>query len=49
MVLTAGWLAGWQINTGKFQICKKFIMDQIFNLFAAFNKVTALLEKYKCV
>ena len=31
-------------NAGKFQIFK-FIIDQIFILFAAFNKVTALLEQ----
>ena len=42
--LMAGWLAGWlahemQVNF-KFL---KFIVDQIFKLFAAFNKVTPLL------
>ena len=45
--LTAGWLAGWlanRQNVSKFQIFK-FIIDQIFILFAAFNKVTVLLEQ----
>ena len=35
----AGWLASRQ-NMGKFQI---------FKLFAVCNKVTALLEQYKCI
>ena len=49
--LTAGWRAGWladRRNAGKFQILK-FIIDQIFILFAEFNKVTALLEQYECI
>ena len=45
--LTAGWLVGRQ-NVGKFQILK-CIVDQFFKLFAAFNKVTVLLEQYECV
>ena len=40
--LTAGWLADeMQVN---FEFLK-FIMDRIFKLFAAFIKVTALLER----
>ena len=44
--LMAGWLAGWlademQVNF-KFL---KFIADQNFKLFAAFNTVTVLLEQ----
>ena len=27
----------------------KFIIDRIFIHFAAFNKVTALLEQYECI
>ena len=27
----------------------KFIIDQIFKLFVAFNEVTALLEQYECM
>ena len=46
----AGWPAGWlsdemQVNF-KFL---KFILDGIFKLFAAFNKVTVLLEQYECI
>ena len=44
--LTAGWLAGWQAD--KMQVnfkFLKFIIDRIFKLFAAFIKVTALLEQ----
>ena len=44
--LTAGLLAGplaVRRNAGKFQF-SKFIVEQIFNIFAAFNTVTALLE-----
>ena len=47
--LTAGWLAGWLAD--KMQVnfkFLKFIVDQNFKLFATFNTVTALLEKYKC-
>ena len=44
--LTAGWLAGRQ-NAGKFQFFKIRCIDRIFELFAAFNTVTALLEQYK--
>ena len=39
--LTAGWLIDEMRVNFKFL---KFIIDQIFILFAAFNKVTALLE-----
>ena len=42
--LTTGWLAG-RRNAGKFRILK-FNVDQTF---AAFNKVTALLEQYECI
>ena len=44
--LTAGWLAGWLIDEMwvNFKFLK-FIIDRIFILFAAFNKVTALLEQ----
>ena len=47
--LTVGWLAGWLAD--KMQVnfeCLKFILDQIFKLFAVFNEVTALLEQYEC-
>ena len=44
--LTAGWLAGWQTKCGKFL---KFTVDQIFEIFAAFNTVTALLEQYEWI
>ena len=47
--LTAAWLAGWladRRNAGKFQNFKiHYTVDRIFILFAAFNKVTALLEQ----
>ena len=44
--LTAGWLAGWLIDKMRVNFkFLKFIIDQIFILFAAFNKVTALLEQ----
>ena len=53
--LIAGWLANWladrlagRQNNGKFWILK-FFTDQIFKLFAVFNKVTALLEQYECI
>ena len=44
--LMAGWLAGWLIDEMwvNFKFLK-FIIDQIFILFVAFNKVTALLEQ----
>ena len=42
--LMADWLAGWQ-NAGKFQILT-FAVDWIFELFAVFDTVTALLEQY---
>ena len=44
--LTAGWLAGWLIDEMwvNFKFLK-FIIDQIFILFAVFNNVTALLEQ----
>ena len=41
--LTAGWQAD-RRNAGKFQVFK-IHLDRIFILFAAFNKVTALLEQ----
>ena len=43
--LTAGWLAGWLADkiSVNFEFLK-FIVDQTLKLFAAFNKVTALLE-----
>ena len=37
----AGWMAGRQKCSLEFL---KFIIDQIYKLFAAFSKVTALLE-----
>ena len=48
--LTAGWLAVWladeiQVN---FKFLKIFV-DQIFNIFAMFNTVIALLEQYECI
>ena len=42
----AGWLAG-RRNAGVEIV--KFLIDQIFQLFAVFNKVTALLEQYECI
>ena len=45
--LMAGWLAGWQVD--KMQINFKFlqfVIDWIFNFFAALNEVAALLEQY---
>ena len=44
--LMAGWLADKMWVKFKFL---KFIVDQIFKLFAAFNTVTALLEQYECI
>ena len=44
--LTAGWLADEMRVNFKFL---KFVVDQIFELFAAFNTVTALLEQYECI
>ena len=42
----AGWLAGWLIDELRVNFkFLKFIIDRIFILFAAFNKVTALLEQ----
>ena len=44
--LTAGWQAGWLIDEMQVNFkFLKFIIDRIFILFAAFNKVTALLEQ----
>ena len=42
-----GLMAGWLADRRKWVNFKflKFIIDQIFILFAAFNKVTALLEQ----
>ena len=42
----AGWLADEMGVNFKFL---KFVVDQIFELFAAFNTVTALLEQYECI
>ena len=46
--LTAGWLAGWlanRRNAGKCHKFLKFIINQIFILFAALNEVTPLLKQ----
>ena len=44
--LMAGWQAGWLIDKTQVNFnFLKFIIDRIFILFAAFNKVTALLEQ----
>ena len=44
--LTAGGLAGWLIDEMQVNFkFLKFIIDRIFILFAAFNKVTVLLEQ----
>ena len=44
--LMAGWLAGWLIDEMRVNFkLLKFIIDRIFILFAAFNKVTALSEQ----
>ena len=42
----AGWLADKMQVNFKFL---KFIVDQIFTLFAAFNTLTALLEQYEYI
>ena len=48
--LTAGWLAGWLIDEMQVNFkFLKFIIDQIFILFAVFNNVTALLEQQECI
>ena len=52
--LTAGWLAGrlagWLIDEMRVNFkFLKFIIDRIFILFAALNKVTALLEQQECI
>ena len=57
--LTVGWLAGWRLAgrragwlTDEMRVNFKFlkyIVDRIFELFAAFNTVTALLEQYECI
>ena len=44
--LTAVWLVDKMQVNFKFL---KFVVDQIFELFAAFNKVKALLEQYECI
>ena len=44
--LTAGWLADEMRVNLKFL---KFVVDQIVELFAVFNTVTALLEQYECI
>ena len=44
--LTAGWLAGWLIDEMQVNFkFLKFIIDRIFIPFAAFNKITTLLEQ----
>ena len=43
--VTAGWLADEMRVNFEFL---KFIVDQIFKLFAAFNKVIVLFEQYEC-
>ena len=46
----AGWLASWLADEMRLNFkFLKFIVDQIFELFAAFNTVTALLEQYECI
>ena len=42
----AGWLVGWLADEMRVNFkFLKFIVDRIFKLFAAFNTVTALLER----
>ena len=44
----AGWLGGWLADKIRVNFkFLKFVVDQIFELFAAFNTVTALLEQYE--
>ena len=44
--LTAGWQAGWLIDEIRVNFkFLKFIIDQVFILFAVFKTVTALLEQ----
>ena len=45
-----GLMAGWLIDEMQvnFKILK-FIIDQIFKLFTAFNKVKALLKQHECI
>ena len=44
--LMAGWLAGWLIDEIRVNFkFLKFIIDQIFILFAVFNNVIVLLEQ----
>ena len=46
----AGWPAGWLADEMWVNLkFLKFIVDRIFELFAAFNTVTALLEQYECI
>ena len=46
--LTAGWLVGWLADEMRVNFkFLKFIVDQIFQLFAAFNTATASLEQYE--
>ena len=49
VALAAGRLAGWLADEMRvnFKILK-FIVDQIFKLFAVFNTVIALVEQYEC-
>ena len=42
----AGWLADEMRVNFNFL---KFVVDQIFELFAVFNIVTALLKQYECI
>ena len=44
--LMAGWLADEMWVNFKFL---KFVVDGIFELFAAFNTVSALSEQYECI
>ena len=47
--LTAGWLAGWLADEMQVNFdFLKFNVDQIYKLFATFNKITLLLEQYEC-
>ena len=44
--LIAGWLADEMWVNNEYL---KFIIDQMFKIFATFNKVTVFLEQYECV
>ena len=53
--LMAGWLAGWLAGhwlADEMWVNFKFLkfgVNRIFELFAVFNTVTALLEQYECI